>query len=185
MSEDHTLNAGDPSPGAAGEPAAPRDDAARVSALEAELASVKDRLLRTLADQENGRRRTQRELQDVVKFAVSDLARDLLATADNLRRALDSVPPERAGEPTVRQLLAGVAATERALLDALSKHDIHRVAPLGELFDPNRHQAIFEAPDADHPAGTVIEVLEPGYLHHDRLLRPAMVGVAKETDRAA
>jgi molecular chaperone GrpE len=113
------------------------------------------------------------------------LARDLLATADNLRRAIESVPEERIADETVRPLLAGVVATERALLDALAKHGIHRVASLGERFDPDRHEAVFEVTAPEQPAGTVAEVLQEGYLHHDRLLRPAMVGVAKGGEEPA
>jgi len=155
------------------------DVAHRVGELEEELVDCKDRLLRALAEQENLRRRAQREREEAVKFAASGLARDLLATADNLRRAIGSVPEEKAADETVQQLLAGVAATERGLLEALEKHGIRRIDALGVPFDPSRHEAVFEVMDAKHPAGTVTEVLQPGYLHHDRLLRPAMVGVAK------
>ena len=170
-------------PGAAedqnGGPGAGTGAAARVAELEAELADCKDRLLRALAEQENARRRALREREEAVRFAASGLARDLLATADNLRRAIESVPEGRTADETVRQLLTGVVATERALLDALAKHGIHRIASLGEPFDPDRHEAVFEVADPERPAGTVAEVLQEGYLHHDRLLHPAMVGVAK------
>jgi molecular chaperone GrpE len=161
----------------------PADAARSLDALDAELASVKDRLLRVLADQENTRRRTQREQDEFVRFAVAGIALDLLPTADNLRRAIESVVPEQATADSVRQLLGGVVATERALLDTLRKHGVERLDPLGETFDPNRHEAVYESPDAAHPAGTVIAVLQPGYLHHERLLRPAMVGVAQECDQ--
>ena len=150
-----------------------------VPELEAEAAELKDRLLRALAEQENIRRRAQRELEEAVRYAASGLARDLLPTADNLRRAIESVSEELAADEPLRQMLAGVSATERALLDAFGRHGISRIDPLGEPFDPNRHQAMFEVEDAERPAGTVAEVLQPGYLHYDRLLRPAMVGVAK------
>ena len=153
-------------------------DAPRVAELEAELVDLKDRLLRALAEQENTRRRAQREREEAIRFAASPLARDLLATADNLRRAIESVPAERAADEAVAQLLAGVAATERALLEALEKHGIRRIDALGEPFDPDRHEAVFQAADSEHPPGTVAEVVQEGYLHHDRLLRPAMVGVA-------
>jgi molecular chaperone GrpE len=155
------------------------DLGARVAALEAEVADCRDRLLRALAEQENSRRRAERERQEAIRFAAAGLARDLLATADNLRRAIESVPHEKATDETVQRLLAGVAATERALLDAFEKHGIRRVDALGQPFDPDRHEAVFEVADAPSPPGTVAEVLQPGYLHHDRLLRPAMVGVAK------
>jgi molecular chaperone GrpE len=165
---------------AEGSSSAVEQDAPRPAAeLAAELAECKDRLLRALADQENARRRAQRERDEAVKFAASSLARDLLATADNLRRAIESVPEgQAAGEP-VRQLLAGIVATERALLEALEKHGIRRIDVLGEPFDPERHEAVDEVVDDERPAGTVAAVLLPGYLHHERLLRPAMVGVAR------
>jgi molecular chaperone GrpE len=150
-----------------------------VAELEAEVADLQDRLLRALAEQENTRRRAQREREEAIRFAASPLARDLLATADNLRRAIESVPAEGAGDEAVAQLLAGVAATERALLEALEKHGIRRIDALGELFDPDRHEAVFQVSNSEQAAGTVAEVIQEGYLHHDRLLRPAMVGVAK------
>ena len=167
------------SEGQNGRPQAETDTAARVAELEAELADCKDRLLRALAEQENARRRALREREEAVRFAASGLARDLLTTADNLRRAIESVPEERTADETVRRLLTGIVATERALLEALAKHGIRRIDSLGEPFDPDRHEAVFEVTDTDHPAGAVAEVLQEGYLHHDRLLRPAMVGVAR------
>jgi molecular chaperone GrpE len=153
--------------------------AARVAALEAELAAQKDRLLRALAEAENIRRRAQREREDAAKYAMSGFAKDLLSAADNLRRALDSLPEAMAGDERTRNLLAGVAATERELLAAFERHGIRRIDPSGEPFDHNFHQAIYEAERSEKPPGTIIEVLQPGYLIHDRLLRPAMVGVAK------
>lgn len=147
--------------------------------MAAELAECKDRLLRTMAEQENARRRAQRERDEAVRFATSGLARDLLPTADNLRRAIESVPEEQASREPVRQLLAGIVATERALLEALEKHGIRRIDALGEPFDPERHEAMFEVADAQRPAGIVGAVLQPGYLHHERLLRPAVVGVTR------
>ena len=151
----------------------------RIAALEAELADTKDRLLLALAETENVRRRAQREREDTQKYAVSGFARDLLATADNLRRALDSVPEAEIKDARTRSLLDGVAATERELLSVFERHGIRRIDPKGERFDHNFHQAVFEAERPEAPAGTVIEVLQPGYVLYDRLLRPAMVGVAK------
>ncbi len=151
---------------------------------ENEVAELKDRLLRVLADQENARKRSEREREDAVRYASSALGRDLLTTVDNLRRAIESVGPVEGPEDNdlpeiARTLLAGVAATERGLLDTLEKHGVRRVDPVpGEPFDPYRHQAMFEVPGGDHPPGTVAQVIQPGYLHHDRLLRPALVGVA-------
>jgi molecular chaperone GrpE len=151
----------------------------RVIELEAELADYKDRLLRALAETENVRRRAQREREDTSKYAVTGFAKDLLSAADNLRRALESLPESEARDELTRSLLAGVAATERELLGVFERHGIKRIDPRGELFDHNLHQAIFEVERPDQPSGSVVEVLQPGYVLYDRLLRPAMVGVAK------
>jgi molecular chaperone GrpE len=159
-----------------GAPASPEE---RLAAVEAELAETKDRLLRTLAETENVRRRFQREREDAQKYAISGFAKDLLTVVDNLRRALDAMPDAEITDPRTRSLLDGVAATERELLAAFERHGMTRIDPKGERFDHNFHQAIFEAERPGTPAGTVIEVLQPGYVLHDRLLRPAMVGVAK------
>jgi molecular chaperone GrpE len=152
---------------------------ARIAALETALAEQKDQLLRALAETENVRRRAQREREDASKYAVTGFAKDLLSAADNLRRALDSLPEAEVKDQRTRSLLAGVAATERELLGVFERHGIRRVDPKGERFDHNFHQAIFEVERLDQPAGTVVEVLQPGYVLQDRLLRPAMVGVAK------
>jgi molecular chaperone GrpE len=151
----------------------------RVAELENELADYKDRLLRALAETENVRRRAQREREDASKYAMAGFAKDLLSAADNLRRALESLPESEVKDERTRSLLAGVAATERDLLGVFERHGIKRIDPKGERFDHNFHQAIFEAERPDRPSGSVVEVLQPGYVLHDRLLRPAMVGVAK------
>jgi molecular chaperone GrpE len=156
----------------------------RLTALEAELAEQKDRLLRALAETENVRRRAQREREDASKYAVTGFAKDLLSAADNLRRALESLPEGEVRDERTRSLLDGVAATERELLSVFERHGIRRIDPQGEPFDHNFHQAIFEAERPDQPSGTVVEVLQPGYVLHDRLLRPAMVGVAKGGPKA-
>jgi molecular chaperone GrpE len=158
---------------------APASPDERLAALEAELADTRDRLLRALAETENVRRRFQREREDTQKYAVSGFAKDLLSAVDNLRRALAAVPGAEISDPRTKSLLDGVAATERELLAAFERHGLRRIDPKGEPFDHNFHQAIFEAERPDTPAGTVVEVLQPGYVLHDRLLRPAMVGVAK------
>jgi molecular chaperone GrpE len=152
----------------------------RVAALEAELADQKDHLLRALAETENVRRRAQREREDTLKYAVAGFAKELLSVADNLRRALDSLPESEVRDERTRGLLSGVAATERELLSVFERHGIQRIDPDGESFDHNLHQAIFEAERPGTRSGVIIEVLQPGYVLHDRLLRPAMVGVAKE-----
>jgi len=157
----------------------------RVASLAAELAEQKDQLLRALAETENVRRRAQREREDTLKYAVAGFAKELLSVADNLRRALGSLPESEARDERTRGLLAGVEATERELLSVFERHGIRRIDPEGERFDHNLHQAIFEAERADKPGGMIIEVLQPGYVLHDRLLRPAMVGVAKETPKPA
>jgi molecular chaperone GrpE len=163
----------------AAEPVEPSAEA-RLAALEAELAEQKDHLLRALAETENVRRRAQRERDDTLKYAVAGFAKELLSVADNLRRALDSLPEAEARDERTRGLVTGVEATERELLSVFERHGIRRIDPDGERFDHNLHQAIFEAERPGKPGGTIIEVLQPGYVLHDRLLRPAMVGVAKE-----
>ncbi len=180
MSDDRTNGAGDdlpPETGSEAQTPAPLDEQLRQA--QAEAAEFKDRLLRALAETENVRRRADRERTDATKYGVTQFARDLLDVADNLRRAIDSVPEAQVRDEVTRNLLTGVAATERALLSAFERHGIKRIDPKGERFDHNFHQAIFEAENTGKPAGTVVEVLQPGYLLHDRLLRPAMVGVAK------
>jgi molecular chaperone GrpE len=147
--------------------------------LEVELAEYKDRLLRALAETENVRRRAQRDREDASKYAIAGFAKDLLSAADNLGRALESLPEAQAKDERTRSLIAGVAATERELLGVFERHGIKRIDPKGECFDHNLHQAIFETERPDQPNGSVVEVLQPGYVLHDRLLRPAMVGVAK------
>lgn len=151
-----------------------------VAALEAEIASLKDQLLRTMADAENTRRRAQRDREDTAKYAVSGFAKELLAVADNLRRAIEAVGAEaRAADENVNTLLTGVEATERQLLAAFERAGIQRQDPLGGPFDPNFHQVMMEMEGTDKPAGSVVQVLQPGYTIHGRLLREAMVCVAK------
>ena len=152
---------------------------------EAEIAELKDRLLRTLADMENLRQRTRREVEEAQTFAVTRFARDLLEVADNLRRAVESAPKDGASEP-VRNLVAGVEMTEQSLLSVLERHKVRKVVPaVGERFDHKLHQAMFELPTAELPPGTIAEVMAPGYVIGNRLLRAAMVGVAKAPPEAA
>jgi molecular chaperone GrpE len=151
----------------------------RASDLEAEVARLKDQLLRALADTENVRRRAEREREDTSRYAVATLARDIVSVADNLHRAIESLPADQAPNDATRNLLAGVEATERELLAIFERRGIKRIEPVGERFDPNFHQAMFEVPNSGQEAGTVVQVLQPGYLIFDRLLRPALVGVAK------
>ena len=165
--------------------AAPQTPEERIAALEAELAEAQDKMLRALAETENTRRRAQRERVDAEKYGISRFAEGLLSVADNLRRALDSLPESEAKDDRSKGLLAGVAATERELLSAFERHGLKRIDAKGEKFDHNFHQAVFEMENTGEPAGTVVEVLQPGYMLHDRLLRPAMVGVAKGGPAAA
>jgi molecular chaperone GrpE len=146
-----------------------------------ELAELRDRLLRALADNENLRNRNAREMEDARKYAVTGFARDILDVADNLRRALTSVPAgAREQDEALGNLMLGVEMTERSLLGALEKHRVRRVEPKpGERFDFNLHQAMFEVPTDAVPPGTIAEVMQAGYVIADRLLRPALVGVAK------
>jgi molecular chaperone GrpE len=157
------------------------------TALEREHAEMKDRLLRTLAEMENLRKRTEREVADARLYGASSFARDVLAVADNMRRALDAVPPEtRAGaEAGMNSLVEGVELTERELLKALEKNGVRQFTPQGEKFDPNVHQAMYEVPDASVPAGSIVQVVQPGYMIGERVLRPALVGVSKGGPRVA
>jgi len=154
------------------------------AALAAEL---KDRLLRTLAEMENLRKRTEREVTDARLYGVASFARDMLGVADNMRRALDAVSPElrASAEPGVKALIDGVELTERELLKALEKNGVRQFSPRGEKFDPNVHQAMFEVPNPAVPAGSVVEVVAPGYMIGERVLRPAMVGVSKGGPKTA
>jgi molecular chaperone GrpE len=155
---------------------------------EPDSAELKDRLLRVLADQENFRRRIERERDEAIRFAATQLVKDLLQTADNLARALQSVPSEAPAEnQALQNLLTGVAASERALQDTFARHGIRQIQPSpGEAFDPNQHHAMFEVELDDHEPGTIAEIVLPGYAYHERLLRPAFVAIAKPergTDR--
>jgi molecular chaperone GrpE len=148
--------------------------------LEEQVAQLKDQALRAMADAENLRRRTEREKEQWRKYAAADLAKDLLNAVDNLRRALDAAPKDRAAlDDTVKNLIVGVEMTEKDLLTAFEKNKIQRIDPMGQKFDYNLHQAMFEVEDPSKAPGTVVQVLAPGYVLHDRLLRAAMVGVAK------
>ena len=152
----------------------------RLVELEAELAGLKDQLLRALAETENVRRRARRDREEAMKFASAGLAKDMLNVVDNLRRALESVSVEDIDQiELLKNLYQGVELVERELLAAFERQGIERIEPLGEMFNHEFHEAMFEVPDTDQPPGTVVQMLQPGYLLHGRLLRPARVGVAK------
>lgn len=153
--------------------------------LEAKLAEMKDQTLRAMAETENIRKRTEREIADTRKYAVMGFAKDLINVSDNLRRAIESVPEEEKQENEVlKNLFAGIEATERELLKAFAQKGIKKLEPLEEKFDPNFHEVMFEAPSTEHPEGIIIQIIEPGYMINDRLLRPARVGVSKGAPEA-
>ena len=178
--------------GAAAEPvgasadAAQADPAAELEALRADNAALKDRLLRALAEMENLRRRTEREVADAKIYGVTSFAREALALADNLRRALDNFPPEarEALDPRVATLIEGVELTERDFHSRLARFGVKKIEAQGSRFDPHQHEALFEIPDESQPSGTVAQVIEPGYLIGERVLRPAKVGVARGGPKA-
>jgi len=148
--------------------------------LESEVAALKDQLLRTLADGENLRRRTEREKTDMSKYAITSFARQIVSVADNLTRALESVAEEaRNGDEELNNLYVGIEMTEKELQNSFEQFHIKVVNSIGQKFDHNLHQAMFEVEDPDQPAGLVVQEMQKGYVLHDRLLRPAMVGVSK------
>ena len=173
----------------AGAPAAdPKPSEPRPStSLDRELADMKDRLLRTLAEMENLRKRTEREVADARTYGVTTFARDILTVADNMHRAMAALDGElrATADASVKSLLDGVELTERELLNVLEKHGVKKLDPLKQKFDPNRHQAMFEIEDASVPSGTVLQVVQAGYTIGERVLRPALVAVSKGGPKAA
>lgn len=148
---------------------------------------LKDRALRVAAEMENLRRRTARDVQDARSYAIANFARDMLTVSDNLRRGLDAIPAEarESGDAAFKALFEGVDLTDRAMLSALERHGVKKLEPEGEKFDPNFHQAMFEIPNPDVPAGTVLQVVQPGYSIGERVLRPAMVGISTGGPKSA
>lgn len=172
--------AADPHEASAGEDvAAGAEKETEVDKLKAEVAELKDRLLRMAAETDNFRKRAEREKAEATLYAATNFARDLLSVPDNLSRALAAVPPEvrESADEAMKNLFEGLEVTERDLLNVLQRHGIRRIDPRGEKFDPHFHQAMFEVPGG--VAGTVAEVVQPGYAIGERCLRPAMVGIAK------
>ncbi|VTZ22362.1 Protein GrpE [Methylocella tundrae] len=149
--------------------------------LQLENTGLKDKLLRTLADMENLRRRTEKEVADAKTYGVTSFARDMLTFADNLHRAIANVPAEvRAkAEPAVKSLIEGLELTDRDFASRLERYGVKKLDPQGQKFDPNLHEALFEQPDESVPTGTVVQVIEPGYVIGERVLRPAKVGVSR------
>ena len=177
---------GDVAPGVEQTPQAQEAQAAAEPDPVAVAAEFKDRLLRTLAEMENLRKRTEREVADAGLRGITAFARDMLGVADNMRRALEAVAPEarKSADPAVKALIDGVELTEREFLKALERNGVRQFNPQGQKFDPNVHQAIFEVPDASVPAGHVVQVVQPGYMIGERVLRPALVGVSKGGPKA-
>jgi len=158
-----------------------------VEMLTREVAEARDKMLRTLAEMENLRQRTRREVADAKTYGITGFARDVLEIADNLQRALDAVPAEAraAADPGLKALIEGVELTERSLLNALEKNGVKKFDPSGEKFDPNFQQAMYEVPDPSVPSGTVVQVVQAGFMIGERVLRPALVGVSKGGAKAA
>lgn len=152
-------------------------EATDVATLVAENASLRDRLLRALADAENVRRRADRAAAEARKFAVADFARELLVVVDNLRRTMDAIEGQATAENAA--ILEGIQATQRLFMQTLERFGVHQIEALGQQFDPNLHEAIMDVEEPSQPPGTVMRVVEPGYMIHDRLLRPARVFLAK------
>jgi len=152
-----------------------------------EAAEFKDKLLRTLAEMENLRKRTEREVLDARMYGIAGFARDVLAVADNMHRALAAIGPElrEAADAKVKALIEGVELTERELLKSLEKNGVKKFSPEGEKFDPNVHQAMYEVPTSDLPPGQVAQVIQAGYMIGERVLRPAMVAVSKAAPKPA
>jgi len=158
-----------------------------VETLAREVADARDKMLRTLAEMENLRQRTRREVADAKTYGITGFARDVLDIADNLQRALDAVPAEAraTADPGLKGLIEGVELTERSLLNALEKNGVRKFDPSGEKFNPNFQQAMFEVPDPSVPSGTVVQVVQAGFMIGERVLRPALVGVSKGGAKAA
>lgn len=169
-------------PEEAGDPAEPDP----VDALRAENADLRDKCLRLAAEMDNLRRRTERDVKDAKSYSVAGFARDMLAVSDNLRRALDAIPADAqtTEDAGLKALAEGVEMTERSMLAALERHGVRKLDPIGEKFDPNFHQAMFEVPNADVANNTVVQVVQDGYVIGERVLRPAMVGVSKGGPKA-
>ncbi len=152
---------------------------AQIAGLEAQVKDLTDRLLRTHAEMDNMRKRTERDKADTVKYAITKFAADIVTVGDNFQRAISAVPAGAVDtDPALKSLLEGVMLTEREFLGVLDRHGVTRLDPKGQAFDPNYHQAVMEQPHAEVPSGTVLQVFQPGYVIDDRVLRPAMVIVS-------
>lgn len=154
--------------------------------LRAENSDLRDKYLRLAAEMDNLRRRTERDVKDAKSYSVAGFARDMLAVSDNLRRALDAIPADalESGDAGLKALAEGVEMTERSMLAALERHGVRKLDPVGEKFDPNFHQAMFEVPNPEVANNTVVQVVQAGFVIGERVLRPAMVGVSKGGPKA-
>ncbi len=151
----------------------------RAAKLEAELADAKQQVLYAQAEVQNVRRRAEKDAADARTYAATAFARDVLSVADNLSRGLQAIPAELRGDEKMKGLVTGLEATGRELESVFARHGITKIAAMGETLDPNKHQAMLEVP-SDKPAGTIVQEMQAGYMIKDRLLRPALVGVAKK-----
>lgn len=175
--ETNTNSNGETPEHGANEAAPPLTPEERAAQLELELAETKDMMLRALAEQDNIRRRAERAAEDAKAYAIDRFARDLLAVADNLGRALSAVPEDQRAMAEIATLMEGVEMTEKALLETFAKHGVRRVGDKGDKFDPNIHQAVAQIP-SDAPAGAIADVFQPGYVLAERTLRAAMVAIS-------
>ncbi|HEX2216677.1 MAG TPA: nucleotide exchange factor GrpE [Xanthobacteraceae bacterium] len=175
-----------PQPATPGETRPNESSADATETLAKEAAEFRDRWMRALAETENLRRRAEREVADARSYGIAGFARDMVAVADNMRRALEAVGPELrdTADAAVKALIEGVELTDRELAKALEKHGVRRIEPKDQKFDPHFHQAMFEIPDPSVPAGTVVQVLQDGYVIGERVLRPALVSVSKGGPKA-
>src|SRR5690349_5989164 len=182
MMSDETAAPEDVNPEAEATAEAPAEAAVDpVEALTAENGDLRDKLLRTVAEMENLRKRTQREIEDTRSYAIAGFARDMLSATDALSRALMVLPAEARenGDATTKSLIEGIEMTEREMQRLLAKHGVKPIEAEGQKFDPHKHQAMFEVPDPSRPEGTVVQVVQAGFAIGERVLRPAMVGIAK------
>jgi molecular chaperone GrpE len=172
-----------PEPATEAQPAAELDP---ILVLESQVAELRDRFLRAVAESENIRKRAERDVADARAYGITSFARDVLGVADNLARTIEHVSAEAraSADPSLKALLEGVELTERDLQMILQKNGVKQINPMGEKFDPHFHQAMFEIPDSGRPSGTVVQVVQPGYAIGERVLRPAMVGIAKGGSKA-
>jgi molecular chaperone GrpE len=154
-----------------------------ISDLEQKVSDLKDQLMRTLADGENLRKRTLKDVEHSKKYSHISFVKDLVSSVDNLQRALEAVPEDKSSLPEpIKNLIIGLEIVEKEITSTLEKHNVKQIDPLGEKFDYNFHQAMFEVPTNDNEPGTVVQVSQKGYILHDRLVRPAMVGISKKID---